>query len=249
MFKKLLKLVMLLLLTVFLIVTLAFTSRESKNVPCRDINVSLSRDDEIQLSTNEIIRLVKSADKNLIGKRLEEIDTEIIEHAIEKHRAVKKAEVFKVVARDSSSYKGVLGVHIKHRKPVVRIMASSGTYYLDQSGEKFPVSVNYSANVLVATGKIDEQYAREKLLPFVLYVEDHPFWSAQIEQVHVEGDGDIILTPLVGNLLIELGPVDDYSRKLRNARAFYNEVISKNNWETYSKVSVKFKNQVIAKKR
>ena len=50
-------------------------------------------------------------------------------------------------------------------------------------------------NVLVATGSVSEKFAAEKLLPFVLYVEDNDFWNAQIEQIYVEEDGDVLLIP------------------------------------------------------
>lgn len=82
-----------------------------------------------------------------------------------------------------------------------------------------------------------------------MYVEDDDFWKAQIQQIHVKSDGDVILIPLVGDQLIELGSFDNYEKKLRNTRAFYEQVLSKNNWDKYKTVNVKYDNQVIAKRR
>ncbi|WP_346861594.1 hypothetical protein [uncultured Draconibacterium sp.] len=75
------------------------------------------------------------------------------------------------------------------------------------------------------------------------------FWDAQIEQVHVEKNGEVVLTPLVGDHIIELGKLDNYEEKLRNMKAFYKQVLADNNWNKYKTVSVKYKNQVIAKRR
>ncbi len=247
--RKLLKLTGYLLLAAFLVVTLSFSASETKGVACRTIEIERREKDPIKISKDEIQGLVLAADAKLIGKNLRKINADLIEKEVEKHQAIEKAEIFKVIAKDSLSYSGVLGVRIKHREPVVRIMSSTGRYYLDSTGEKIPVSTSYTANVLVVTGYFSEMFAREALLPFLLYINEDPFWKAQIEQVHVKKDGDIILTPLVGDHLIELGPPENYPGKLRNMKAFYQQVMTNNNWSKYKWVSLKYKNQVIGKKR
>jgi cell division protein FtsQ len=86
-------------------------------------------------------------------------------------------------------------------------------------------------------------------LPFVLYVENDDFWRAQIEQIHVENNGDVLLTPLFGEHIIEFGELEDYQRKLQKMKAFYKQVLAQNNWNKYKTISLKYNNQVIAKKR
>lgn len=249
MFRKIVKLLGFLLLVAFFVVTLAFTSHESKNIICKNIEVNFRSKDVIKLSQEDIIKLVKSVDKKIVGKTLDEINTDIIEQEVEKHQAILKAEVFKTMVKDSTSYKGILTVKVKHRLPALRVISTSGNYYLDKLGDKIPVSTKYAANVLVATGTFNEQFAAEELLPFVLFIEDNEFWNAQIEQIQVEKNGDLILTTLVGDQLIELGKLDNYEEKLRNMKAFYSQVLAKNNWDKYKSVSLKYKDQVIAKKR
>jgi len=237
------------LLVAFLVITLAFSAKESRNIPCRSIEIEISENELIKISKEEIIRLVNSADEQLIGKNLEQINADFIEKEVEKHQAIYKAEVYKVIAKDTVNYRGILGVRVKHREPAVRIMSAEERYYLDKNGEKIPVSANYTANVLIATGYFSEKFAKDELLPFVLFLENNPFWKAQIEQVHVEQDGDIILTPLIGDHLIELGSLEDYPAKLRNMKAFYRQVMARNKWNDYKIVSLKYDDQVIAKKR
>ena len=249
MFKKLLNISGLLLLIIFIIATFAFTSHERKDVLCRKIEVDYKADDLIQINKDEIIRLVKSADNEVLSKTLDQINSEFIESSVEKHEAVINAEVYKVIAKDTGSYRGILTVKVKHREPVVRIMSSSGNYYLDEFGSKIPVSTSYSANVLVATGYFSEEYAKKELLPFILYVENDEFWKAQIEQAHVQKNGEILLTPLVGDHIIELGNITDYQNKLLKMKAFYEQVLANDNWNKYEKVSLKYNNQVVAKKR
>lgn len=249
MFRKLLKIAGFLVLMAFIIGTLAFASHESKNAVCRNIEVDFRSDEVIKVNRDEIVRLVKIADNKLMGKRMDEINAEQIEIEIEKHQAILKADVYKVIAKDSSAYKGILAVKVRHRVPVVRVMSSSGNYYLDKFGDKIPISANYTANVLVTTGYFNDEFAKNKLLPFTLFIESNEFWKAQIEQIHVEQNGNIVLIPLVGDHFIELGKLDNYQEKLRNMKAFYNQVLVKNNWNKYKSVSLKYNNQVIAKRR
>jgi cell division protein FtsQ len=249
MLRKILKLLGYLLLVVFIVVTLSFSARQSRYVACRIIQIELRENEQIRISKEEIARLVHKADNNIIGKELRMINTDIIEKEIEKHQAILKAEVYKVIVADSSSYSGILGVKVIHREPVLRIMSSQGNYYLDKTGERIPVTISYTANVIVATGDFSEEFARKELLPFVLFLNGTPFWKAQIKQVHVERNGDVLLIPLVGDQIIEMGSLKGYPEKLRNMRAFYEQVMARNNWDKYKHVSVKYKDQVIAKKR
>ncbi len=238
-----------LLLTAFIAVTGAFTGRENRNIPCSTIHVSFENDDLIRLSQEEIVRMVRSADNQLIGKDLRQINAEQIELEVEKHQAIEAAEVYKVRIKADSAYQGVLGVRVKHREPVLRIMSSSGSYYLDRTGEKIPVSSAYAARVLVASGDFTDDYARERLLPFYHFLEGNSFWRAQIEQVHIESNGEVVLTPLVGNHLIEMGALDGYEQKLSHLKNFYEQVMAGSNWEMYRRISLKYNNQIIAKKR
>ena len=243
MFRKLIRITGILILIVFIIVTLAFTTKESKNIICRDIEISFNRHDK-----KDVLRLVNAADKKIKGKSLEQINTEKIEKEVEKLQAIQEAQVYKTIVKDTSSYKGILVIKVKHRTPFVRIMSESGDYFLDEKGNKIPSSSEYTADVPVVTGFLSEKFATEKLLPFIKYLENDDFWKAQIEQIQVEKDGDILLIPLVGNHIIELGSFENYVGKLRNMRAFYNQVLMKNNWNKYKTISLKYSNQVIAKR-
>ncbi|HSO86949.1 MAG TPA: hypothetical protein VLQ91_10385 [Draconibacterium sp.] len=249
MFRKLLKLTGFLVLIIFIIGTFAFTSIESKNIICTDIEVVFDKNEVINIDKDKLIRLVKATDSKILSKKLDEINSEIIEDEIEKIPAILTADVYKLMVNEKGSYKGVLVVKVKHRKPVMRVITSGGSYYLDKYGMRIPVSSSYATNVLVTTGSVSEEFAVEKLLPFVQYVEDNDFWKAQIQQVHVEEDGDVLLSPLVGGHIIELGDLDNYAEKLQIMRAFYKQVLVKNNWDKYEKVSLKYNNQVVAKRR
>ena len=236
-------------LLAFLVVTLAFTSIKYHSAACSKIEIEYEPDDIITIDKAVVRKIIANADKAVLGKHFDNINTSFLESEVEKHAAILKADVYEMVEKDSTSYKGVLKVKIKHRDPIVRIMNRDVSYYLDENGYKFPVSNSYPANVLVATGNISEKYATERLLPCIRFIENDDFWKAQIEQVHVENGGDVILTPLIGDHLIELGTPDNYEEKLRNMKTFYKKVLAHNNWNKYKTISLKYKDQIVAKRK
>jgi len=248
-FRKLSKIGGVVLLLAFVAVTLAFTSLEFNHATCSAIDIVYKADDKITLDKAVIQKIIKASDKEINGKSLNQIDAAVLEAEIEKNASVQRADIFKVVARESGDYKGILTVKVKYREPLVRIITADASYYLDKGGNRFPVANSSPAHVLVATGNIKEDFARSELLPFIRFIEEDEFWSSQIEQVHVNSNDDVVLTPLIGDHLIELGSVDNYQEKFRNMKAFYKDVLAKNNWNKYKSISLKYKNQVIAKRR
>lgn len=249
MFKRLSKIAGIFLLLAFMVVTLAFTAVEYSHAPCRNIEIIYKPDDKITVDKEVIRKIINQADKEIIGKTFDRINAAQLETEVEKNASVQRADIFEVVAKDTGAYKGILTVKVKYREPILRVITSKESYYLDETGHRFPVSNTSPAHVLVATGAIKEEFAKTELLPCIRFIAEDDFWSAQIEQVYVDDNGEVTLTPLIGAHLIELGSVDNYQEKFRNMKAFYKEVLVKNNWNKYKTISLKFKNQVIAKRK
>ncbi len=230
-------------------VTLAFSHAEISDITCAEIELKTDESDPVKLSRQQILRIVNSVDKNIKGKMLNEINSEELEKEIEKNSTVLKASVYKMIARDTTSYKGILTVKIKHRIPLMRVISSNGNFYMDENGFAFPATHASTAKVLVITGNIREEFARENLLPVVQFIAADDFWSAQIKQIHVTGNEELLMTPLVGDQIIEFGTTEKYQEKLRNLMAFYDQVVADNNWDKYERINLKYNNQIIGKKR
>jgi cell division protein FtsQ len=193
--------------------------------------------------------MVNSADHHIKGKKLSDINTEKIEAEVVKNKAVLKADAYKVAVRDSSGIRGALVLKVKHREPVLRIISPNGSYFIDKEGARIPTSAEYSADVPVVTGNVTPGMAKDELLPFIGYIQSERFWKSQVKQIHVTAQGELILSTLVGNHLIEFGTTGNMEQKFRNLRAFYEQVLAEGNWNRYSRIILKFDNQVIAKKK
>jgi len=235
-------------LVIAMVAVFAFSSKRFNEVKCNQIVIKYAGRQTIRLSENDLIRLAKTSNQQIVGNKMEKIDTEAIEKVISRNGAVLTADAYKTIVRDSTGYKGAVTIKVRHRTPVLRIFSSNGTYYVDKEGSRIPVSANYAADVPVATGNISQEMTRTDLLPFVEFIRKDKFWKAQIKQIQVNSSGELILTTLVGNQLIEFGNVEHMEKKFRNLKAFYEQVLRDNNWNKYSRIILRFENQVVAKK-
>jgi cell division protein FtsQ len=247
--KNILRIAGWLLLIFVLVAGLAFSSNETAGITCSEIIVRYTGNSPVRLNRKDLVRMVQSADHLIKGKKLVDIDTEKIESVVAKNKAVLKADAYKVTVRDSTGLRGALVLKVKHRTPAIRIISPSGSYFIDREGTRIPTSVEYSADVPVVTGNVGKEMARQELLPFVGFIQSERYWRTQVKQIHVTGEGELVLSTLVGNHLIEFGTTRNMEQKFRNLRAFYEQVLAEGNWNKYSRIILKFDNQVIAKKR
>ena len=55
-------------------------------------------------------------------------------------------------------------------------------YYIDNKGKIMPIP-NSSAHVAVVTGYVDRDFAVKELYTLGVFLQAHPLWDAQIEQI------------------------------------------------------------------
>lgn len=249
MFKSVLKIVIFGLLVAFMVISLAFSSGHLSKVNCDELLVIIPDGSPRFLNEEEIIKLIKKADAKLFEKKLNAINTEQLERELKKEAAIKNIEVFRRVVGDSMDFKGKLLVEVKQRNPILRIINDKEDFYLDKEGVRIPASREFTAKVLVVNGHLDEKFAREELLPLVAFIDEDEFWKAQIEQLQIKTNGEIIIAPLVGDQLIEFGDAKDFRKKLRNLKALYEQAFPKTGWDCYSRINLKYSNQVVCTKK
>ena len=138
---------------------------------------------------------------------------------------------------------------MEQRTPIMRIKSEQADYYMDAEGVRIPVSGNYTARVLVVTGHVTEQFARNELIPFVQYITNDEFWNAQIRQLYVQRNNEVVFVPTIGDHLVELGTVEGFEQKLRNLNAVYRDGFRQTGWDKYKTLNLRYRNQVVCIKR
>lgn len=233
------------------IVLMSFIEIKKQEVKCTNVKILIPGADNF-IEREEIDAILKQSQGNLVGKTLEDINTHEIERTIQANPYIAFAKVY-------ADMDGVIHIQIRQRQPVLRIINAGGQdYYIDKDGLKMPMSPNFTANVLVATGDILEGFGGKVdtlMTPLVadlykaaLFFKQDTLWDAQIEQMFVNSKRDIELIPRVGNQRIILGNADSLAVKMSNLLAFYKQAMPQVGWDAYKTINVKYINQVICEK-
>lgn len=225
----------------------AYTQRSA--VRCQEIVVNISPNSPRFLDEDEIAKMVENSGEQVIGKALFLININKIEKKLASYTSLNNVEIYRRVDSKGLSFKGKLVVNLDERSPVLRIKTSTDDYYLDQGGVRIPVSPKYIDRILIATGVISDEKIQSDFLKMADYINKDEFWRAQIEQVLVQANGQLIMLPQVGDYLIEFGTPDDYESKLRNLKALYQQGFKNLGWNKYKSISVKYRNQVVCTKK
>lgn len=206
-----------------------------------------------KLLTDREVRqtLLHAFGNTLEGTELASLEVERMERVLEEDPFVLDAEAY--VGQSNT-----LHVRIRQREPVLRILDNrGGNYYLDKDAAKVPVSRNYTARVLVATGNIapysaDFQQKKRNSLKDVFYLANYlmadPVWSTFFQQIHVNNAGEYILVPLVGDQKVILGSTKNLEDKLNRLKVFYKEGMPYAGWRAYESINLKYSGQVVCKR-
>lgn len=217
-------------------------SHRDDNKKCQHLLITVKDSAQLKFLTSKDIfdALVKNKIR-IKWKKRTEIRTENIEQMLYRNPAIKKVDCYFTSSGDVS-------IDVWQREPLFRVTGVNN-YYVDVYGKILPVSNEFVLYVPVVTGSVNKQYATTKLKDFVLFLQKNDFWSAQVEQIDVSPDSEIVLIPRVGEHEIELGTLDDYPQKLEKLKTFYVQGLNKIGWGDYKSISLKYKNQVVCTKK
>ncbi|WP_443938155.1 cell division protein FtsQ/DivIB [Pedobacter sp. MW01-1-1] len=234
------------------VVLMSFINVKKQTIKCADVRVIIPGADNF-IEREEVDAILKEDQGVLIGKNLEDINIHKIEKKLIANPYIGYAKVY--VDMD-----GVMHVEVKQRQPILRVINATGqNFYIDSDGLKMPISSNFTANVLVATGNIAEVFGSRvdtlhtqlahDLYTTALYLKKDTLWDNQIEQINVDEKNDMILIPRVGDETIVLGNADSLDTKMRNLKAFYAAALPQVIARKYRSISIKYSNQVVCEKR
>lgn len=240
MFKKIVTYTTTLLICAYLIVALTAFNRKPEGQVCHDIDLHIQDSVNAGFITKQEIRnILEKKNLNPVGKKMEEVCSKDIEQVLSQHPLIDAVECYKTPA-------GKLCVEASQRIPVLRVLNNKGeNYYVDNKGTVMPPSAKCVAHLAVVTGNVEKSFATRDLYKFALFLQGNSFWNAQIEQIHVLPNQRIEMVPRVGDHIIYLGKLDNYERKLKRLKLFYEKALNKVGWNKYSRINVEFSNQII----
>jgi cell division protein FtsQ len=247
--KKILVILAWICLTAAIGFTIYYAYSEWIAVRCQSIVVNINPNSPRFLDEDEIATMIEKSGEPIIGQRLSAININRLEIKLGTFTTLDNVEIFRKVDSKGLSFKGKLVISVDERTPVVRFKSSTEDYYMDQKGIRVPVSSRFVERILLAEGTISDEIIKKSFLKMADFVNKDDFWRAQIEQVFIQANGELLLVPQVGDYLIEFGTPDDYELKFRNLRAVYQQGFKNIGWNRYKTISVKYRNQVVCTKK
>jgi cell division protein FtsQ len=82
-----------------------------------------------------------------------------------------------------------------------------------------------------------------------VFLNQDSFWCNQVQELNITSFKTFLITPLIGNQVIEFGDGNAYQDKFRKLFIFYKTVIAQTGFEKYNIINVAFANQVIATRK
>lgn len=232
------------------------------NVSKVNIKVSYGVSDTIVLATN-INESLKNEFGDFLKKQRKDIDQKKIESFLMQKPYIEQAQVYQTL-------KGVLNIEIKQREPIVRIYTlRNKEYYIDKLGKVILIDDNQLTDVVVASGNVDVNNSNldknldtidienkkgfDKTLSNIYYIAQKlasdSILNYQIDQIYVPAKGNYELIPKIGNYIIRIGENKDLEEELIKLRYLYKEAFSRNGWDNYSFVDLRFRHQVVCTKK
>ncbi len=241
-----------------MVALVSFTAVQHQSRICTELEVVLDEDSGMFfVSREDVDYKIKTVHDQVVGMPTSAINLNGIEEAVKQLPEVKRAAVYLTID-------GKLQINVSQRKPIVRVMPKRGSgFYIDDEGKYMPLSKNYSARVLVVSGEFVHRYRNismkylaehdslktltlfDDIYELADFVGKDPFWKAQIQHAYVNENHEFELIPRIGSHNIELGNTTDLPRKFDRLMVFYKEGLPYSDWNRYSKISLKFDNQVV----
>lgn len=248
--KKILKISRVVGLLVLLLGSIGLVEKQYKSRVCTSVNINIDNQFENYfINESDIIDLITDGgERRIVGESFDNLDLKLIENVLLDTKFVQSAEVFK-------DLEGNLMVEINQSRPIARLISHKmNDRYISNQGEVLPLSSRYTARVMIIDGSYtdnaklsnltESEYDRS-LMNLLTFIENDPFWKAQVAQMTIDKKGNIKMHTQVSKQVIEFGKPENIERKFKKLKIFYKDILPAKGWNSYEKVSVKYKDQIV----
>lgn len=242
MLKKILKYIIIATMMCYIVFAFVVVPCIKDDDGCRGVAINISNNRLGTINNDDIVEMLKNEELFPQGEVMDSIRCYEIENFIERMTLIKECQVYKTNEKK-------INIDVVCREPVLKVYDKEGTtYYVDIEGRKIS-DIKKPLLLPVASGEIDDSMINNELRNVVSVIEKDPFWIAQIEQIYFNDKREAIITPRMGDHIIELGSIKKLDEKLSNLKTFYTKALNSVGWDKYSKLNIKISNKVICTKR
>lgn len=238
--KKLAQYLILLTLTVLLSSGIIWANRQAKDEVCKGVVIDISNADSLSFVTKGgILKELSLLDMRIEGEKLAHIDTEAIEHGLERSEYLENVEC-------SILNNGMILIQATQMVPIMRIFDGSDSYYVNRFGKRMHATAKYHIDVPVVEGHFTRDFSPLALVPLITYVQQDKMLNSLVTMYSVRDSSNIFIVPCIYGHVVNIGNVHDLDNKFAKLKQFYREVMPVKGWLTYDTISVKWNHQIVA---
>ena len=213
---------------------LSFSLKRFNEKPLDDISVKMSDKSPVYFVDEKDIKTI--VERYNTTKKVGDIDIPSLEKKLNELPAVDSANVY-------LSLDGKLHLDILQRVPVFRLNNGGKGFYVDKDGTEFPISKNYSHPCMLVSGDVKKKEYL-KLVELIDKIDKDNFCKNYFAGITKE-NGNFNLITNEGLYKVELGDLDHIEFKIKGFKTFVEKFLVNQNPEKYSKISVKYDNQIV----
>lgn len=246
----------------FVITSMAFVNKEYKKKKVEVVNIKIISDNQPMMCSVEEIEKYVNAQYDLKDKAYFEINFNQLERYLNEKNEVKNTSVY--FLPDGQMY-----IQVKERKPIVRVIKSQQSYYIDDDWKIMETTKSYKLPVLL--GDIYENLEKYKHYPVYKIVQSEDLKQISVfddayivfncilkdstiyhftDYVYINKNQEITLYPTIGKFKITFGSSEYFQEKINKFKLFILNGLNKNDsWNKYSEINLKYKNLVYCTKK
>jgi len=218
----------------------SFTSNRNKNRKLKKSTVVFVGDNALFIKRETVNKLLIENKDNASSIEKDKLDLNKLEKILDSNAMIEKSDVF-------VSIDGVLKAVVKQKTPVARVLEEENSFYVDYEGAKMPLSENFTARVLLVSGKINDKN-REGLAQLFQDIYDDDFLRKNIIAIQIMPNGSLKMFNRNFNYQIDFGSLVNKERKFKDYKAFFQKAVLDSSLYKYKKVDLRFTEQVVCTK-
>ena len=218
----------------------SFTSKRNDARKTKKTVVEFVNNAELFVSYETVNKLLieKGQDLKTIGK--DKVVLNKLEKMLNEHDMIQKSEVF-------VSIDGVLKAMVTQRTPIARVFNQEGSFYIDNKGNRMPLSEIQTARVPLVLGEINDKNEK-KIYDLLWFIYNDDFLKKNITGIEILPSGSLRMTNRNYKYDIEFGKTIEVERKFDNYKAFFFYLVHDTLINKYKVINLKFTQQVVCSK-
>ena len=216
---------------------LSFSLKRFNNAPMENVSINMVYPKGLEkvyfIDEKNVMDFIRKANPS---RKIGDIDIPALEKEINNFPSVDSANVY-------LNLNGALNVDIMQRVPAFRLNRGGENFYVDRKGNEFPLSRIYSHPTMLVQGNVKRSEYLQ-VAELVKKIETDDFSRKYFIGIAKEG-ADYNLLTSDGHYRVEIGTLDNIDLKVKGFRTFVEKFLVFQEPEKYSRVSVKYDNQIV----